>query len=109
MTGTLYESNPTNADYVVASPDSWLFAGTGVQKGTRFPGLVGIEYDRVNPDSPVERPDPGAVPLAADLPRREQLLGLGVLHARQRRGRVQHRYHALGGGIHSVRVPRNSA
>jgi hypothetical protein len=56
MTGTLYESNPTNADYMVASPDSWLFAGTGVRQGTSFPGLVGIEYDRVNPDSPVPRP-----------------------------------------------------
>jgi hypothetical protein len=54
--GTLYESNPTNADYVVATPDAWMFAGTGVQKGTSFPGLVGIEYDRVNPGSPVERP-----------------------------------------------------
>ena len=56
LIGTLYESNPTNADYVVATPDAWMFAGTGVQKGTRFPGLVGIEYDRVNPGSPVERP-----------------------------------------------------
>jgi len=56
LTGTLYESNPTNADYVVASPDSWLFAGTGAAKGTSFPGLVGIEYDRVNPGAPVERP-----------------------------------------------------
>jgi hypothetical protein len=56
MTGTLYESNPTNAHYVVASPDSWLFAGTGVAKGTSFPGIVGIEYDRVNPDAPVQRP-----------------------------------------------------
>jgi N,N-dimethylformamidase beta subunit-like protein len=56
MTGTLYESNPTNAHYVVASPDSWLFAGTGAAKGTSFPGIVGIEYDRVNPDAPVERP-----------------------------------------------------
>jgi hypothetical protein len=56
LTGTLYESNPTNADFVVATPDAWMFAGTGVQKGTSFPGLVGIEYDRVNPDSPVERP-----------------------------------------------------
>jgi hypothetical protein len=56
LTGTLYESNPANADYVVASPGSWLFAGTGVRKGTRFPGLVGIEYDRVNPGSPLERP-----------------------------------------------------
>jgi hypothetical protein len=56
MIGTLYESNPTNADYVVASPGSWLFKGTGVAKGTSFPGIVGIEYDRVNPDAPVERP-----------------------------------------------------
>jgi hypothetical protein len=56
LTGTLYESNPTDADYIVASPDAWMFAGTGVQKGTRFIGLVGIEYDRVNPVYPVERP-----------------------------------------------------
>lgn len=56
LTGTLYESNPVDAAYVVATPDAWLFRGTGVQRGTRFTGLVGIEYDRVNPDSPVERP-----------------------------------------------------
>jgi hypothetical protein len=56
MTGTLYESNPTDASYVVATPESWVFAGTGVQKGTSLPGLVGIEYDRVNPDVTVERP-----------------------------------------------------
>ena len=56
LTGTLYESNPTTADYVVATPDSWIFAGTGVAAGTRFPGLVGAEYDRVNPEIPVQRP-----------------------------------------------------
>ena len=56
LIGTLYESNPVSAAYVVASPGSWLFAGTSAQKGTRFTGLVGIEYDRVNPDSPIERP-----------------------------------------------------
>ena len=56
LTGTLYESNPVSAPYVVVSPHAWMFAGTGVRKGTRFRGLVGIEYDRVNPDSPVERP-----------------------------------------------------
>ncbi len=56
MIGTLYESWPVDADYVVATPDAWMFHGTGVQKGTRLPGLVGIEYDRVNPDSPIERP-----------------------------------------------------
>jgi hypothetical protein len=56
LTGTLYESNPVSAAYVVATPSAWLFAGTGVQKGTHYPGLVGIEYDRVNPDSTIERP-----------------------------------------------------
>ena len=45
-----------DAAYVVASPNSWVFGGTGVQKGTRFTGLVGIEYDRVNPVYPVPRP-----------------------------------------------------
>ncbi|MBO0823624.1 MAG: hypothetical protein J2P27_07160 [Actinobacteria bacterium] len=56
LTGVLYESNPVNAHYVVATPDSWVYAGTGVQKGTSFAGLVGIEYDRVNPVYPVPRP-----------------------------------------------------
>jgi hypothetical protein len=56
LTGTLYESNPVSAPYVVAAPHAWMFAGTRVRKGTRFRGLVGIEYDRVNPGSPVERP-----------------------------------------------------
>ncbi len=48
LTGTLYESNPTDADYEVAEPDHWLFEGTGVRRGTRFPHLVGAEYDRVH-------------------------------------------------------------
>jgi hypothetical protein len=56
LTGVLYESNPTSAPYVIASPDSWVYAGTGVTKGTRFTGLVGVEYDRVNPVYPVQRP-----------------------------------------------------
>ena len=56
LTGTLYESNPVTADFVIASPDSWVLARTGVRKGTRLTGLVGIEYDRVNPVYPVPRP-----------------------------------------------------
>jgi hypothetical protein len=56
LTGTYYESNPVSAAYVVASPEAWVFQGTGVDKGTRFTGLVGIEYDRVNPGAPMERP-----------------------------------------------------
>ncbi|HVB42345.1 MAG TPA: N,N-dimethylformamidase beta subunit family domain-containing protein [Streptosporangiaceae bacterium] len=54
--GTFYEGYPTVADYVVATPHAWMFLGTGARKGTRFRALVGIEYDRVNPGAPLERP-----------------------------------------------------
>jgi N,N-dimethylformamidase beta subunit-like, C-terminal len=56
MTGTLYESNPTSADYVVTEPGHWLFEGTGVKAGTSFPNLVGTEYDRVNSGKDTPRP-----------------------------------------------------
>ena len=56
LTGTLYEGYPVDASYVVTSPSSWVFAGTGVHAGTEFPHLVGVEYDRVNPGYPVPRP-----------------------------------------------------
>ncbi len=54
--GTIYEGFPTNAPYVVHEPGAWMFKDTGVRRGTSFPGLVGIEYDRVNPAYPIERP-----------------------------------------------------
>jgi hypothetical protein len=56
LTGTLYESNPTTADYTVHQPDHFLFEGTGVVKGSKFPGLVGTEYDRVRGDQNTPRP-----------------------------------------------------
>jgi hypothetical protein len=56
LIGTIYEGYPVNAAYVVASPDSWVLAGTGVRAGTSFPNLVGIEYDRVDPAFPLQRP-----------------------------------------------------
>jgi hypothetical protein len=56
LTGALYESSPATADYVVVSPDSWVFAGTGARTGSRLKGLVGDGYDRVNPRYPVPRP-----------------------------------------------------
>jgi hypothetical protein len=56
VTGTLYEGFPAVADYVVLAPDAWMFRGTRVRRGSRFRALVGIEYDRVNPGHPVERP-----------------------------------------------------
>jgi hypothetical protein len=56
LTGTLYESNPVTADYVVIAPHSWVFKGTHAKIGTSLRGLVGDEYDRVNPVYPVPRP-----------------------------------------------------
>lgn len=31
-------------DWIVERPEHWLFAGTGVKKGDRIPGLIGWEY-----------------------------------------------------------------
>lgn len=56
LIGTIYEGYPCDASFVVSSPSSWVYAGTGVSSGTSFPHLVGVEYDRVNPAYPVPRP-----------------------------------------------------
>jgi hypothetical protein len=47
LTGSFYQCNPVDAPYVVYDPTNWIFAGTGVARGSSFPGLVGPEYDRV--------------------------------------------------------------
>lgn len=38
--------SPVNggADWIVTKPEHWMFAGTGMKKGDRIPGLVGWEY-----------------------------------------------------------------
>lgn len=56
LTGVYYECNPVDAPYVVAEPRNWLLAGTGARKGQSFPGMVGPEYDRVNPIVTTPRP-----------------------------------------------------
>jgi len=56
LIGTLYEGYPVDAPFVVSSPSSWVYQGTGVSDGDSFPHLVGVEYDRVNPAYPVQRP-----------------------------------------------------
>ena len=33
-----------SGDWIVTKPDHWLFAGTGMKKGDRIPGLVGWEF-----------------------------------------------------------------
>jgi N,N-dimethylformamidase beta subunit-like, C-terminal len=56
LIGTIYEGYPVDAPFVVTSPHSWVYAGTGVKAGDSFPHLVGVEYDRVDPAYPLERP-----------------------------------------------------
>lgn len=56
LTGVVYEGYPTDAPYVVESPDHWAFAGTGVRRGDSFDHLVGVEYDRVTPGLPTPAP-----------------------------------------------------
>ncbi|HZR51850.1 MAG TPA: N,N-dimethylformamidase beta subunit family domain-containing protein [Streptosporangiaceae bacterium] len=56
ITGGFYECNPVSAPYVVYDPGSWIFAGTGARKGESFPGMVGPEYDRLNPQAPYPKP-----------------------------------------------------
>ena len=56
LIGTIYEGYPVDAPLVISSPGSWVYQGTAVSEGDSFPHLVGVEYDRVNPAYPVERP-----------------------------------------------------
>ncbi|WP_405588965.1 N,N-dimethylformamidase beta subunit family domain-containing protein [Streptomyces sp. NBC_01190] len=64
LTGVMYDGYPVDAPYVVESPDHWVFAGTGAARGDSFAHLVGVEYDRVNPDFP----HPGALEILAHSP-----------------------------------------
>jgi hypothetical protein len=56
LIGTIYEGYPVDAPFVVSAPSSWVYQGTGVSEGASFPHLVGVEYDRVNPAYPLQRP-----------------------------------------------------
>jgi hypothetical protein len=39
-------------DWIVVKPEHWIFAGTGMKKGDRIPGLIGWEYHGDPPDIP---------------------------------------------------------
>jgi len=56
LIGTVYEGYPVDAPFVVSSASSWVYQGTGVPDGASFPHLVGVEYDRVDPAYPLQRP-----------------------------------------------------
>ncbi|MBS0207980.1 MAG: hypothetical protein JSS27_03405 [Planctomycetes bacterium] len=39
-------------DWVIVQPEHWMFAGTGVKRGDRIPGLIGWEYHGNPPNLP---------------------------------------------------------
>jgi hypothetical protein len=41
-----------SGDWIVSKPDHWMFAGTGMKKGDRIPGLVGWEFHGEPADIP---------------------------------------------------------
>jgi hypothetical protein len=46
--------DPVNGggDWVIEKPEHWIFAGTGVKRGDRIPGLIGWEYHGQPADIP---------------------------------------------------------
>lgn len=52
LTGSYYECNPVEADWVVGDASMWMFEGSGFTNGERVSKMVGNEYDRVTPSAP---------------------------------------------------------
>ncbi|HJU06842.1 MAG TPA: N,N-dimethylformamidase beta subunit family domain-containing protein, partial [Nitrospiraceae bacterium] len=50
--GVMYESDPVDADIVIADAEHWALSGTGLQAGDHLPGLLGYEVDRVFGEGP---------------------------------------------------------
>jgi len=52
LVGVMYDGNPADRDLIITNPAHWVFAGTGLHRGDRLPGLLGYEADRVFPGAP---------------------------------------------------------
>ncbi|GAA1877483.1 N,N-dimethylformamidase beta subunit family domain-containing protein [Actinomadura bangladeshensis] len=50
--GIQYFCFPAEGAFTIHQPDFWMFRGTGVRKGTKFPGVIGPEADALNRDGP---------------------------------------------------------
>ena len=52
LIGVQYDYNTVDLDMVVHDCSSWVCSGTNLVPGSRLPGLLGYEVDRVAPSSP---------------------------------------------------------
>ena len=101
----------SNFPMVVTDPGSWVWAGGGVHAGESLPGLVGPEFDQVNPVGADAEADRGAGPVAGQLRRRAHLQRRQLLRGRQRRRGIRCRHRGLdvcpaGGGRLPGALPR---
>ena len=64
LTGSYYECNPVNADWVVGDASMWMFQGSGFRNGEKIAHMVGNEYDRVN----LSVPTPANIQILAHSP-----------------------------------------
>lgn len=64
LTGSYYECNPVDADWVVGDSSMWMFANSGFRDGEKVPHMVGNEYDRVTQGVPT----PGNIQVLAHSP-----------------------------------------
>jgi hypothetical protein len=46
----------SNFPMIVTDPGNWIWRGSGVHQNTELPGLVGPEFDQVNPEEPTPHP-----------------------------------------------------
>ena len=98
LTGTDYGCSPVHAPMVVVDPGSWLFTGLGLSAGSRLPGLVGSEYDRVYLGAPTPRPIEVLTHSPAGLRQPRRRRRRGVLHHPIPGGRVRLGHQRLGPG-----------
>ncbi len=80
----------SNFPMVVTDPGSWVWAGASLHPGESLPGLVGPEFDQVNPGEPTPRPvqvlasspvSCGASPTYSDVSYYSAASGAGVFDA----------------------------
>jgi hypothetical protein len=52
LLGVMYCADPVDGDIVIINAQHWLFNGSGLDDGSRLPGLLGYEVDCVHGSSP---------------------------------------------------------
>ena len=47
LVGVMYGASPVDGDITIDDDRHWIFAGSGLSRGSRLPGLLGYEVDRI--------------------------------------------------------------